>query len=358
MRKFIKIFSIVLISLVLVVISYVAYVLISFYRIEDNLELEITNNQEEIVLVGEEYTITTYNIGFGAYEQNYSFFMDTGEMQDGTTTKGVHSRALSKENEIKNTEGAIEEIKKLNADFCFFQEVDTKSTRSYKVNQKEMIEDEFASYASVYAVNYHSPYLFYPFYEPIGKSNSGILTLSKYKLSSSLRRSFPLSDSTLENLTDLDRCLSLTRIKVSDDKDLVLINLHFTAYDEGGVVRARQMEMLNEILVQEEANYVIVGGDFNHELVETNFPTTQIKPGWANPFPSSDLPSTYTVVAATNAPTCRGADIEYEKGVDYTVVIDGFIVNDKISVVSVENVDLDFKYSDHNPVKLVFKLND
>lgn len=358
MKKFIKIFSIVLISLVLVVVAYVAYVLISYYRIEDNLELEINNNQETVLDLDKEYTITTYNIGFGAYEQNYSFFMDTGEMLDGTKTKGIHSRALSKENEINNTNGAIEEIKKINADFCFFQEVDTKSTRSYKVNQKEMIEKEFASYGSVFAVNYHSAYLFYPFNEPIGKSNSGIMTLSKYKLSSSLRRSFPLSGNMFEDLTDLDRCFSITRIKVSDDKDLVLINLHFTAYDEGGTVRAKQMELLNEVLSAEASNYVVVGGDFNHELIETNFPSQQIRPDWAVAFPAGDLPSGYTVVAATNAPTCRGADIVYEKNVDYTVVIDGFIVNDKISVVSIENIDLDFKYSDHNPAKLVFKLND
>lgn len=358
MRKFFKIFSIVLISLVLVVVAYLAYVLISYYRIEDNLELEINNNQENQIEVGSEYTITTYNIGFGAYEQNYSFFMDTGEMVDGTKTQGVHSRALSKENTINNTKGAIEEIRKLNADFCFFQEVDTRSTRSYKVNQKEMVEEAFSAYASTYAINYHSAYLFYPLYEPIGKSNSGILTLSKYNIKSSLRRSFPLSDSTLENLTDLDRCLSINRIKVSGDKELVLINLHLSAYDEGGKVRAKQMEMLNEVLRQEESNYVIVGGDFNHELVETNFPTKQVKPGWAYPFPASDLPESYSVVAATNAPTCRGADMEYEKGVDYTVVIDGFIVNDKISVISIENIDIEFKYSDHDPVKMVFKLND
>ena len=73
MKKFIKIFSIVLISLVLVVVGYLAYVLISYYRIEDNLELEIENNQETLLDLNKEYTITTYNIGFGAYEQNYSF---------------------------------------------------------------------------------------------------------------------------------------------------------------------------------------------------------------------------------------------------------------------------------------------
>lgn len=357
MKKFLKIFSITLVTLLLVVIGYLAYVLVSFYRIEDNVEVDINNNQNTQVALDTEYTITSFNIGFGAYEQPYSFFMDTGVMEDGTKTQGKHSRALGKQNVIDNTNGSINQIKNVNPDFCFFQEVDTKSNKSYKVNQKDMVADAFNNYSNTYAINYHSSYLFYPFHEPIGKSNSGIMTLSKYKMDTSVRRSFPLSGSTLTDLTDLDRCFMITRFKITDDKQLVLINLHMSAYDEGGKVRAKQMQLLNEVLEQEKNNYVIVGGDFNHILVETNFPTTQKRPDWVADFPTSDLPASYTVRAAVNAPTCRGADIPYEKGVNYTVVIDGFITNDKITVVSIENLDCDFMYSDHNPVKMVFKLN-
>ena len=49
----------------------------------------------------------------------------------------------------------------------------------------------------------------------------------------------------------------------------MLINLHMSAYDEGGTIRAKQLEMLNAVLSEERAagNYVIAGGDFNHCLI-------------------------------------------------------------------------------------------
>ena len=50
------------------------------------------------------------------------------------------------------------------------------------------------------------------------------------------------------------------------------------------------------------------------------------------------------------------ADIPYTKGVNYTSVLDGFIVSDNVTATA-ENIDADFMYSDHNPVKLTFKLN-
>jgi exonuclease III len=37
-------------------------------------------------------------------------------------------------------------------------------------------------------------------------------------------------------------------------------------------------------------------------------------------------------------------------------VIDGFIVSPNVEVLSVQTIDLDFKNSDHNPVKLTFAL--
>ena len=56
-------------------------------------------------------------------------------------------------------------------------------------------------------------------------------------------------------------------------------------------------------------------------------------------------------------PTCRGADIPYTKGVNYTTVVDGFLVSDNIRAKAL-NVDTDFDYSDHNPVKLEFEFGE
>jgi endonuclease/exonuclease/phosphatase family metal-dependent hydrolase len=184
------------------------------------------------------------------------------------------------------------------------------------------------------------------------------MTLSKYAVSSSVRRSLPLA-TDFSKFFDLDRCISVTRLPVEgSEKQFVLINVHLSAYDEGGRIRALQTEMLNEIFETERAkgNYVVAGGDFNQILRETNFPDKQQRPTWVADFPQSELPQGYCVCAPENAPTCRGADIPYEKDVNYTCVIDGFIVSDNVTVTAVETQDLQFAYSDHNPVKLTFSL--
>ena len=42
------------------------------------------NSDNKVISLNREYTISTYNIGFGAYNHEYSFFMDEGtEAQRG-----------------------------------------------------------------------------------------------------------------------------------------------------------------------------------------------------------------------------------------------------------------------------------
>lgn len=364
-KKTFKIIAIVLACLigliVLTVGGYVIYLSATYYRIEDNLELDIQNNNAIQITLNTEYTISTYNIGFGAYNQNFTFFMDTGTMNDGTTFTGKESRAESKDAVLESTNGAISTMQSLNADFMFFQEVDTSSHRSYFVNQFEMLTQSFNSYANTFASNFHSGYLFYPLTKPHGTVNSGICTFSKYKIDSSTRKSFPVDTSFINKFFDLDRCFIISRLKIEgSEKELVLINLHMSAYDEGGVIRAQQLKLLNEIILEEysRGNYVIAGGDWNHDIADsiTEFPTEQKVPEWVNVITKEDIPEHFNFATTKLVPTCRSAEIPYEKGVNYTVVIDGFLVSDNIEVISSENIDTDFEFSDHNPAMIKFKL--
>ena len=348
--------------LVLLVGGYMAYMQIQYYRIEDHQAIATENNREEIIKPGTPYTVMTYNIGFGAYSDDYTFFMDTGEMLDGTKTAGTSARAKSKEEALANTKGSIGLLEAENPDFIFVQEADEKATRSYGINQVELMKESFPEYASAFACNFHSAYLFYPFHEPHGSVQAGMLTFGKYQISESVRRQFPVDNSFITKFTDLDRCFMVSRVPVEDGKELLLINLHLSAYDEGGKVRAKQLELLNQVLAEEKekGNYVIAGGDFNHDIAGSieSFPSGQKVPGWVYQLDDSQLAEGYHFVKAENAgetPTCRGADIPYEKGITYTVIVDGFIVSDGI-VATAENLDGEFRYSDHNPVKLTFKL--
>ncbi|MCI8514506.1 MAG: endonuclease [Lachnospiraceae bacterium] len=349
-------------ALVLLVGGYVLYMQCQYYRIADFEEQEIENNASDLVEIGQEYTLMTYNVGFGAYSADYSFFMDTGEMSDGTPTTGQYARARSKEEVWENIDGSIAWMKQADCDFYFIQEVDEKATRSYRVNERERICEAFSGYASVFVNNFHSAYLFYPFYEPHGAVEAGMLNLSRYRIRESIRRQFPVSDAFITKFTDLDRCFSVNRYEIDGGKELVLIQLHMSAYDEGGTVRAEQLKLLNAVLEEEggKGNYVIAGGDFNHALegaIEA-FPSEQKIPGWVFALDSGDLAEGFHFVEAENAgetATCRGADIPYEKGVNYVTIVDGFIVSDNVKASAV-NVETEFRYSDHNPVILTFSL--
>lgn len=370
--------------IILIVVGYVIFILSSYYRIEDNLVLQIENEAElEQVDVNSEYSISTYNIGFGAHSQNYTFFMDSGETLEGEKTKGRWSKAKSLEEVSFNTSGAIKTITDLMPDFCLFQEVDTYATRSFKVNQYQMIKIGFPKYNSTFGENFHSPYLPYPFHDMHGRVNAGIATLSKYKIVSSTRYSLTVTDS-LSKLFDLDRCFVANEFNTSNNNKLIVVNIHMSAYDEGGIIREKQLQELNSYLktCKELGYYVIVGGDFNHDLL-TNNPLynydeqnnkpflsyiSHKKPDWLQMFFNEDktcnIESGYRVIASSNAPTSRDISIEWEIGKGYVSVIDGFIVSDNIEVISSTTIVTSngnkqlnhFAYSDHDPVLLKFKL--
>lgn len=361
--KIVLLFIAIILSLVA---AYVLYVVLQYSRIEDNKILDTKNNNttlSTLLETNKEYSVATYNIGFGAYSPSYSFFMDTGVMNDGTAVKGKYGRAYNKEEVIKNTEGAINEIKRLDPTFTLLQEVDTNSTRSYDVNQVDMFSKAFNDMAFNFAINFHSSYLILPINDPHGIANAGLLTLSKVEMDKAIRKSYPVSDSFPDKYLDLDRCFSVTYIKVNNNKTLSLINSHMSAYDKGGKVRIKQLSTLNSYVEEEcsKGNYVIVGGDFNHTLgseVATAFESQMQFPSWVKILKDSDLTDRIKIVKAENmydVSTCRSSDIPWEKGVTFTTVVDGFLVSNNIEATA-KNIETNYSYSDHQPVLLSFTL--
>lgn len=363
-KKILKILILILILMVAAVLGYVLYLQLQYSRIPDNAALTSENPKSEGLLAGTTYSVMSYNIGFGAYSADYTFFMDTGVMLDGTPTQGAHGRAVSREAVLQNTQGAIEAIERANPDFVLLQEVDTASTRSFFVNQAELAAQALPDYDRVFASNFHSAHLLYPFSEPHGSVEAGLLTLSRYAIEDSVRRSYPVSDNFVDKFFDLDRCFSVHRIVVDNGRYLVLIHSHMSAYDEGGTIRQQQLDMLSSVMSEEYArgNYIIVGGDFNHALGEaalTAFPTGQRQPEWVSLLTEDQLPQGFHIAYAENqdqVATCRGADIPYEPGVSYLTNVDGFLVSDNIQFRT-QNIDTGFAYSDHNPVLMEFILN-
>ena len=363
MRKFVSVVAcaiLALIALVLtVLICYVCYVGLSYERIPDNTVLETENNGTEAVSPGIEYSIVTYNVGFGAYNHAFSFFMDSGKMKDGTAVTGKNSKAASEDVVKSNINGSAKLIADGDYDFVLLQEVDINSTRSYHIDQYALFNEQLPAMSRNLGICYDSAFLFYPITDPHGKSLTGLASYSKFKMDSALRRQYPLA-TDISKYFDLDRCFVVTRYSLDNGKELVVVNSHMSAYDEGGTIRQQQLAVLNAFLTEEKnkGNYVIVGGDFNHDIASSDglFETEQLRPEWVFSLTDDDLADGYRFVASTNAPTCRSTDIPYEKGVNYSVVLDGFIVSDNVTVTGCTNIDNDFMYSDHNPAMMTFIL--
>ena len=175
---FFKIAAGIVAAVILFAIVYVLYVVLQYRRIEDEKTLEIKNPETEKVRTKESYVVGTYNIGFGAYDKDFSFFMNKGRMLDGDMLiRGKYGKAASREAVVRNTEGAFSAARALKPDFMLFQEVDEKSHRARGVNQLEAAREAFRDYSSVYAENFHTAYLLYPLNDPHGKTRAGIVTL-------------------------------------------------------------------------------------------------------------------------------------------------------------------------------------
>ena len=105
MKKPLRILLVIFLAIVLLFLGYFAYVMLSYSRLEDNLPLDVQGEADKTAAAGVPYNILSYNIGFGAYEPDYGFFMDGGK----------ESWAFSEKRLIANMENIAEFINSQNA---------------------------------------------------------------------------------------------------------------------------------------------------------------------------------------------------------------------------------------------------
>ncbi|EJO5348566.1 endonuclease/exonuclease/phosphatase family protein [Clostridium botulinum] len=351
MKKIGQVFLKVFIFITLVIVGYILFMTVTDYKPEDKIQLSIKGQTGNKLNLKDSFSIATFNIGYGGMDDKQDFFMDGG--------KG--SRSSSKEKTIENIKGITEFLKKTNSSFIFLQEVDTNSTRSFKINQYDYLKNNFKTYSSSMALNYKTPWGPVPILKPHGTVNAGLVTLSKYQINSATRYQYPGKESWPRQLAELDRCFLESKISLENGKELVLINSHLSAYDKGGKIRKQQLSFLKNYIIKEykKGNYIIVGGDWNHLIPGTNpliFKTTEKWPNWLQKIPNEFKPKEFKWVADKNVPTTRTDGTSYKKGENFTAVIDGFLVSDNVEVINVKAYSLDFKNTDHNPVSVEFKL--
>ena len=294
--------------------------------------------------------ILSWNIGYGGLGAASDFFMDGGK-DSRSADKMTVSEYLAGIFAVLHS--GVDE-----PDLIMLQEVDTDSARSYGVDETALL----SSSVGVHALNYSCPFVPIPL-PPIGKVNSGLFTTADVAIERAERISLPCPFSWPLRIANLKRCLLVSYLPLEGtDKQLVLVNLHLEAYDDGEG-KIAQTKQLNDFLQTEYAkgNYVIAGGDFNQvfpgslELYPNRHPEN-----WEPGLLSEDmLPEGWQFAYDLSTPSCRLLNQPYDPADTANTqhyVIDGFILSPNVTLESVQTLDLGFANSDHNPVCVNVKL--
>ena len=356
-KPILKTILIALLLLVLALLSPVIYGLVNEYKPEDIEKIETKDHAEKKLELNQSFRVSTWNIGYCGLDASQDFFMDGGTTVNPSNKDQVQSNL----NHISSF------AKKLNSDIYLFQEVDEKSKRSFKINEIDGLRknlNELHPYQSAFAYNFHVPYVPYPV-PTIGTTYAGVLTLNQFEAQDAKRIGFPSSFKWPVSAFNLKRCLLVERIPVeSSDKELVLINLHLEAYDDGGG-RALQTKMLSDLMKKEyeKGNYVIAGGDFNSTLPSVDpdkYP--MLETDFFNParIDADVFPKDFQFITDDSSPSTRLLNKAYkpeDKEQTQFYVLDGFILSPNVTCESVKTDNLEYQWSDHNPVSISVHLN-
>lgn len=343
--------GITLLVVVLLLCVFIGFLSVTEYKPSGTETLNVEAAADGTLKQGDTIKIFSWNIGYGALGDNADFFMD-----GGTMVKSADEKRLN-----ENLEAIENTLNEHKPDIVFLQETDRNSQRSSHVDEFNRIKTSLnglGSYDAVFANNFKAAFVPYPV-PPIGKVDSGIASYSRFPISSAERVQLPVPFSWPMSMANLKRCLLVSRVKLQgSEKELVLVNLHLEAYDDGEGKLA-QTNQLSELLSAEAAkgNYVIAGGDFNQIFSCADGSAFPLYNGnWEAPeIDVSMFGGGWQFLMDEDTPSCRLLNKPYydaDKDDFQYYIIDGFIVSDNIQVNGFEALDLGFTASDHNPLEL------
>ncbi len=351
-RFFFRLLGTIVLAVILLAAGLLAFLSLTEFKPAEQETTEITGKAKKTLAAGDSLSILTWNIGYGALGDNADFFMDGGKMVRTADVERINS----------NLEEIVTEILSVKPDVVFLQETDSNSARSYYVDEYAYIQDDLERYCASFAPNFKVAFLPYPI-PPIGKVESGLATFSAFNVTDAQRVQLPVPFTWPMRMANLKRCLLVSRVPIKgSSKELVLVNLHLEAYDDGEGKRA-QTKMLADLLAVEaqKGNYVVAGGDFNQIFSSVDASAYPVQKGnWkANTIEESVFSGDWQFLMDPTVPSCRSLYRPYagtDKASFQYYLIDGFIVSGNCTISSCKAEDLGFTASDHNPVILQIRL--
>ncbi|HOI86645.1 MAG TPA: hypothetical protein PLV51_02170 [Lentimicrobium sp.] len=307
-------------------------------------EREYFDAKGEATAIPDTLTITSYNIGYCGLGAEMDFFYEGGTMDRPTREQtGVFKQ------------GVLDRLQQFNSsDFILIQEIDTCSKRSWYVNQMQDLSRALETYVAFFALNYKA-WVPLPVAKPMGKVRAGQATFSRYNPSEVVRYAFSEGYSWPMSLFMLKRCYLVTRYKTSGGNELVLVNIHNSAFSDAAEIRKTELAELKQLMESEfaQGNFVIVGGDWNQNPL--GFDTTGLLPNYlpkviVPPIPDDFLPDGWRFAFDPLHSTNRDVDVPYTAGKTKTTLIDFFALSPNVALLNAETTATGFAEADHQPV--------
>jgi len=349
MRKIIKFTFILVFFTFLLFGSFILYSTWTDYQ--PDKEIVILQSKDYSNVIDSSFTVLTWNIGYAGLGADMDFFYDGGEQV-----------ITSREHTIENLNQIISLVSgKKNVDFFLFQEVDVQAKRTYYINESDSLKKATPHYITTYADNFLVNYIPVPISNSLGSVRSGIQISSKLIPVSSTRYSFPGNYAWPGRIFTLDRGFLVNRYKLNEGRELLIINTHNSAFDDGSL-KLQQIEYLIDFLKAEvkKGNLFVVGGDWNQNPPNLDA-SAFINQSEGDKFVLSAIdkklfPDDWNWNFDNTVPTARSNVSPYQKNVSSTTILDFFMTSPGLKVNLVKGIDLDFQNSDHQPVFMNFEI--
>jgi len=343
---------ILLLLVILTAIYFLIVIIVGTFTRYRPDDIETISQIEDSLFINHSstYSALIWNIGYAGLGAEMDFFYEGGK------------KVRDSEDNVRRNLYKITNWLKQNdtVDFILLQEVDINSKRSYSIDQLQHFNQVLEYHFPLFSANYNVKYVPVPTLRPLGKVHSGMLSFTRNAPSSSKRYSLPGDYSWPKNIFMPNRCFQINRYGLKfKNKELVLINIHNSAYDDG-TLRKQQLDHLKDFLMEEEnkGNFILVGGDWNQcppmftpEFNLKNFDTVNV-----SYIPDNFLDSKWQWVYDPKKATNRRVTEPYSEGKTLVTLIDFFLSSPNIEILKCKTIDMGFNYSDHQPVLLQFKL--
>ena len=234
---------------------------------------------------GSSLKVMSYNVQYMA-SKNYVFFYDI-DVEDPERLAAVES-----ENKVVASQPAAEDvhwtleqvaavIRSENPDIVLLQEVNGgDDSRTHYIDQVTELLARLPG--DMYPCQSETPYwkaefIFHP--NILGPVNMQLLTLSKYRITRSVRHQLPrIARNFLLEPFHFQRALLESHIATDQGHSLALLNTHFDAWGEGTDIMRRQIARTESILgrLDKEQTPWILGGDLNLLPPDNNRQRTSI----------------------------------------------------------------------------------